>query len=129
MNYLRETRHSMEIQHSRLLHVESAEPTENPSPGSIEQPKLGTLIIILYSTNVICSSAGSNPVVSTSTGQYNTPSVESPRDHSAVGLLESSTPDDNQAFPFNPFVPLLDDLLEDQITSLANWEYFQFSWH
>jgi hypothetical protein len=29
MNYLRETRHSMENQHGRLLHVESSEPTEN----------------------------------------------------------------------------------------------------
>lgn len=77
---------------------------------------------------MICRSADSNPGVSTCTGQDNTPS-ESPQDHDTAGLLESPILDDNQAFPFNPFVPLLDDLLEDQITSLANWEYFQFSWH
>jgi hypothetical protein len=78
---------------------------------------------------MICRSADSSAVAPTSTGQYNTPSEESSQDHNAASLFQSPIPDDDQAFPFNPFVPLLDDLLEDQITSLANWEYFQFSWH
>jgi hypothetical protein len=78
---------------------------------------------------MFCSPADSNAVVSTSMGLYNTPSEGSHQDHDAVDLFESRVPDDNQSFPFNPFAPLLDDLLEDQITSLANWEYFQFSWH
>lgn len=126
MNYLRETRHSMENQHGRLLHVESAEPTEISLPGAVT--RLEAPVIMVYNTNMICRSADSNPGVSTCTGQDNTPS-ESPQDHDTAGLLESPILDDNQASLFNPFVPLLDDLLEDQITSLANWEYFQFSWH
>ncbi|OKP12737.1 hypothetical protein PENSUB_1469 [Penicillium subrubescens] len=75
MNYLRETRHSMENQHGRLLHVESSEPTENCA-----QP----------------SSADLNAVVSTSTGHYNTPSEESPQDHDVAGLLNSPIVDGRQ---------------------------------
>jgi hypothetical protein len=45
MNYLRETRHSPENQHSRLLHVELAEPNEIPAHGAIAQARSGALIV------------------------------------------------------------------------------------
>lgn len=81
---------------------------------------------------MIRSSADANPSRLRSRGPYYTPGVESPLSNqgsNAADLIRPPNPDSDQAFRFNPFVPILDDLLEDQISSLANWEYFQFSWH
>jgi hypothetical protein len=86
----------------------------------------------LYSTNTACSRVVSNSILFPSRDHLNTPSDEgatSNQHRGASDLFETAIPDGSQVFQFNPSVPVLDDLLGDHITALANWEYFQFAWH
>lgn len=93
-----------------------------------KEPAITNFVI----ANMIRSSADANSSRLRSRGPYYTPGEESPLSNqgsNAADLVGPPNPDSDQAFHFNPFAPVLDDLLEDQISSLANWEYFQFSLH